>query len=60
MTVKDEIVEMIKRLPDDADADDILEALLLRIKIDAAGREIEEGRGIPHEQVKEHFRKWLT
>ena len=60
MTAKDEILEIVRRLPDDATLLEILSALQLHLKVDQGLREIEAGRGIPHEQARARLQKWLT
>lgn len=59
MTAKDYILEIIRKLPDDATLSDIISALQLRLKIDQGLREIEDGRGVRHEQVRVRLQKWL-
>ncbi len=60
MTRKEEILEIVRRLPDDATLPEIISALRLHLKVDQGLREIEDGRGIPHEQVRAGLQKWLT
>jgi DNA gyrase/topoisomerase IV subunit B len=60
MSTKQEIIEMIKSMPDNATVDDVMEKLYVRAKIESAIKQIDEGKGIPHDQVKEKFKKWLT
>jgi len=60
VTVKDEILEIIRRLPDDVTLREINSTLQLHLKIDQGLREIEVGRGIPHEQARTRLQKWLT
>ena len=59
-TVKDEVIEMIQRMPEDASVIDIMAELYFRQKVDAGLKELDEGKGIPHEQVKERLKKWLS
>ena len=60
MTRKDEILEIIRRLPDDATLPQVISALEVHLKVDQGLREIEAGRGIPHEQVRARLQKWFT
>ena len=46
MTLKDEILEIIRGLPDDITLPEIMSTLQFRLKIDQGLREIEEGKGI--------------
>ena len=60
MSTKEEILELINNLPENVTLDDVMEKLYIRAKIEAAVNEIDQGKGIPHEAVKEHFKKWLN
>jgi predicted transcriptional regulator len=59
-TIKEQVIEMIRGLPEESSVDDIMAELYFRIKVDAGLRELDEGRGIPHEQVKERLSRWLS
>lgn len=60
MSTKEEILELINNLPENATLDDVMEKLYIRAKIEAAVNEIDQGKGISHAEVKEHFKKWLN
>ena len=57
--VKEDIITMIQQMPDDASIADIMAELYFRQKVDKGLRELDEGKGIPHEEVKERMKKWL-
>lgn len=57
---KEEIIEMIKSMPEGSTTEDIMEKLYIRTKIEHAMKQLDEGEGISHEEVKEHFKKWLS
>ena len=57
--LKEEIIDLIKKLPDDAKIDDIMYHLYVKKKILAGIKEIEQGNIIPHEQVMENAKKRL-
>jgi predicted transcriptional regulator len=57
--LKEEIIDLIKNLPDDATIDDIMYHLYVKKKILAGIKEIEQGNIIPHEQVMENAKKRL-
>jgi hypothetical protein len=59
-TVKDQVIEMIRSLPEESSVDDIMAELYFRLKVDAGIKELDEGKGIPHEQVKERLSRWLS
>ena len=45
-------LEALQGLPVDATVDDAIERLLFLAKIDAGLAELDEGKGIPHDEVK--------
>ena len=59
MTMKETILEMIRKLPDDVTLADVMAELYFRQKVDQGLRELDEGKGIPHEQARERLQKWL-
>ena len=56
--VKDIAKQVIDALPDEATMDDIIQALYVREKYERGLREVREGRGIPHDEVKQQMQKW--
>jgi predicted transcriptional regulator len=58
--LKDEVIQMIERLPDDAGISDIMAELYFRQRVDAGLKELDEGKGISHDQVRERLAKWLS
>ena len=60
MTVKEMAKNLIDTLPEDTTIDDIIYALYVRAKIEQGLNEIEDGKGIPHEEVKKKlYDKWV-
>ena len=59
-TIKDQVIEMIRGLPEESSVDDIMAELYFRLKVDAGLKELDEGKAIPHEQVKERLSRWLS
>jgi len=57
MTIKEIAKSVIDKLPDEADMDDIIHALYIRTKFERGIQEIENGKGIPHEEAKTIMRK---
>ena len=57
--LKEEIIELIKKLPENATIDDIMYHLYVKKKIIAGIEEIEQGRVVPHDQVIENAKKRL-
>lgn len=57
--VKQQVMKMIESLPDDITVDDIMAELYFRMQVDAGLNELDEGKGMTHEQAKERLSKWL-
>lgn len=60
MSTKEAVIEIIRRMPDDATLPDIMEELYVRQKIDEGLRQLDAGEGIPHEEVERRLAKWLN
>ncbi|GAH39172.1 unnamed protein product [marine sediment metagenome] len=55
--IKEEIINLIQELPDDATLEDIQYHLFVKQKLLRAEEQIKEGKTIPHEEVMEKARK---
>ena len=51
---------MIRRMPEKADIDDIMEELYFRKKVEAGIEELNKGKGVSHREAKKHLKKWLS
>jgi predicted transcriptional regulator len=51
-TTRDRILDALHDLPVDTTFDDAIERLVFLAKIDAGLAQLDEGKGIPHEEVK--------
>lgn len=58
--VKDQVIQIIKQLPDSVTVDDIFSELYFKLQVDAGLRELDEGKGILHQEVKERVSKWMS
>jgi len=56
---KDEILSLLKDLPDDVDYEDIIEAIIVREKILKGIDDSETGNYYTNEVAKEVLEKWL-
>jgi len=54
-TVKEEARQVIERLPEHATWDDLIYELYVRQKIAAGIKAADEGRVIPHDEVRKKF-----
>lgn len=60
MCTKDAVLDMIRKLPEEATVDDIMYQLYVRQKVEEGLRELDAGEGIPHDEVKKEVAQWLT
>ena len=54
---KEQAMSVIQSLPDDCTYDDIMYELYVRKKVEEGIKDADEGRTIPHEEVKKRFAK---
>jgi len=60
MTSKEIALKTIKQLPEDASWEDIQERINFVAAVRKGLRELDEGKGVPHDKVREEFAEWLT
>ena len=62
MTIKDEIVRLMQDLPDEATeeetVEEAMERLYLLYRVIRGDKQIAEGKGIPHEEVRQRMIEW--
>ena len=62
MTIKDEIVRLMQDLPDEATEeetiDEAMERLYLLHRVIRGDKQIAQGKGIPHEEVRQRMTEW--
>ena len=58
--IKQQVIQMIKDLPDEVTLDDVMAELYFKLQVDAGLKELDQGKGIPHEEVENRMAKWLT
>ncbi len=57
--VKDEVIKMIQNMPEETSVEDIMAELYFRYQVDEGLKQLDGGRGIPHEEVEKRMAKWL-
>ena len=57
---KEEVIKLIEQMPEEVSVADIMAELYFCQKVGSGHKELDEGKGIPHEQLKEHLGKWLS
>jgi predicted transcriptional regulator len=60
MTIKEIAINSIQQLAEDATWEDIQERINFVAGVRKGLRELDEGKGIAHEKVKEEFKEWLS
>ncbi len=60
MTTKEIALRTIEQLPENVSWEDIQERINFVVGVHKGLRELDEGKGIPHDKVKEEFAEWLT
>ena len=58
--IKQTVIQIIKSLPEDVTIDDIMAELYFKLQVDAGLKELNKGKGIPHDQIEKRMSKWLT
>ncbi len=58
--VKEQVIKIVQSLPEDVTIDDVMAELYFKLQVDAGLKELDEGKGIPHEEVEKRMAKWLT
>ncbi|MCG6538147.1 MAG: hypothetical protein L7F78_26395 [Syntrophales bacterium LBB04] len=57
--IKEEVIKMIQNMPQDTSIEDVMAELYFRYQVDEGLKQLDEGKGIPHEEVKNRMEKWL-
>jgi predicted transcriptional regulator len=60
VTAKEEVMEMLQRLPDEITLDEIQHSIFVLQKAKLARQALADGDVYTHEEVKERLRQWLT
>ena len=58
--MKQQVLEMVQSLPEDVTLDDILAEIYFKAQLDAGLKELDEGKGLPQEEVEKRVAKWLA
>lgn len=57
--IKEEVIKMIQNMPQDTSIEDIMAELYFRYQVDVGLRQLDEGKGIPHDEIEKRMEKWL-
>jgi predicted transcriptional regulator len=58
--LKEQVIRIVKGLPDDATIDDVMAELYFKLQVDAGLKELDEGKGISHAAVEKRLSRWLA
>jgi len=58
--IKKQVIQLIQQMPEDVSLDDIMSELYFKLQVDKGLKEFDEGKGIPHQEVKECMKKWIS
>lgn len=56
---KEDVIRIIRHMPEDIDIADIMAELYFKYKVDTGLKELDSGKGISHKQAKKRLEKWL-
>lgn len=59
-TTKEQVIELVKVMPDNATMDDVMEELYFKLQVDQGLAQLDRGESIPHEEVERRLAKWLS
>lgn len=57
--IKENVISLIKKLPNNSTLEDIMEHLYVKQKILKGQKQLETGQFYTHEEAKEIMKKWL-
>jgi len=60
MSTKEEVIRLIKDLPNNVSLDDIINELSIKAKVEKGLKELNNGDYYSHDEVKEKLAKWLN
>ncbi|MEJ8764951.1 hypothetical protein WKU33_03615 [Oceanobacillus sp. HCA-5259] len=60
MSAKEEVIKIIKDLPNDVMLEDIVNELSVKVKIEKGLDQLNNGEYYSRDEVKEKFAKWLN
>ena len=55
---REKVIDAVKELPQEFDLEGLMEKLIFVEKVEQGLKQLEEGKTVDHEQVKEMVKKW--
>ena len=59
MALKQQIIDLIEKMPDTLTIDDVIEELCFKMQVDEGLEQLDRGQILEHDQVKQKLSKWL-
>jgi hypothetical protein len=59
-STKEQVIEAIRRLPDQVTLEEIMAELFFRRKVDEGLAQLDAGEGVEHDAAKQQLSKWLS
>ena len=59
-SIKENVIEMIRRMPDEATVTDIMAELYVRQKVDVGLQQLDNGKSLSQEEVEQRLSRWLS
>ncbi|MGC9451251.1 MAG: hypothetical protein ACP5I4_07370 [Oceanipulchritudo sp.] len=60
MTIKEHALQTIQNLPENTDWEEIKDRIEFRAAVEKGLRELDEGKGIPVEDVEKEMKEWTS
>ena len=60
MSDKEQLLEAVQKMPDEATFDEMVERLRFLAALREGQEQIKRGETIPHEQIEKERRQWIT
>ena len=57
--VKQKVIEVIEKLPEEATLEDIMAELYFRLQVERGLKQLDENQGITHDTAKQQIGEWL-
>lgn len=57
--IKEDVIKLIKSLPDKVDYNDIMAEIYFKQKVDKSLKQIKEGKVVSHNEAKKKLAKWI-
>jgi len=56
--IKEKVIEVTKELPNEFDLDELIEKLIFIDKVEKGLIQLDEGKTLPHDEVKNKVKEW--